>query len=279
MSHGTFAVPAPATARLVQGVPVYGAGDGELLTPTGALLVTGHAEGVRPAAPPSPAGDRARRGLARHARPTQRAAADRGRSGFGRGGRDGARPGDRSRRHAAPQLLGALLDRLLAAGALDVYYTPDPDEEGTSGDTGHGAQPARAAGGAGGDPVRGDHDARRAAPGVGAQRARPRRGAGGDRLRRGAGQGGTAGREGLQRAARVRGLPAGGGGRRRPRQGGVERGPRAPIGGSREPPPRSSSRHRSTTSTTCRTWATPTPRSPPTRSPARAACAGKTRSS
>ena len=43
MSHGTFSVPPPATARLVQGVPVYGAGDGELLTPTGALLVTGHA--------------------------------------------------------------------------------------------------------------------------------------------------------------------------------------------------------------------------------------------
>ena len=43
MSHGTFAVPPPATARLVTGVPVYGAGEGELLTPTGALLVTGHA--------------------------------------------------------------------------------------------------------------------------------------------------------------------------------------------------------------------------------------------
>src|SRR5262249_24094099 len=43
MSHGTFPVPPPATARLVAGVPVYGVGDGELLTPTGALLVTAHA--------------------------------------------------------------------------------------------------------------------------------------------------------------------------------------------------------------------------------------------
>ena len=43
MSHGAFPVPPPATARLVAGVPVYGAGEGELLTPTGALLVTSYA--------------------------------------------------------------------------------------------------------------------------------------------------------------------------------------------------------------------------------------------
>ena len=48
MSHGTFPVPAPATARLVQGVPIYGEGEGELLTPTGALLVTGHAAAYGP---------------------------------------------------------------------------------------------------------------------------------------------------------------------------------------------------------------------------------------
>src|SRR5262249_60037083 len=40
MSHGTFSVPPPATARLVHGPPIHGAGEGELLTPTGALLVT-----------------------------------------------------------------------------------------------------------------------------------------------------------------------------------------------------------------------------------------------
>jgi len=48
MSHGVYSVPPPATARLVAGVPVYGAGDGELLTPTGALLVTGHATSYGP---------------------------------------------------------------------------------------------------------------------------------------------------------------------------------------------------------------------------------------
>ena len=35
--HGIFPVPAPATARLLEGVPVYGNGTSELVTPTGAL--------------------------------------------------------------------------------------------------------------------------------------------------------------------------------------------------------------------------------------------------
>lgn len=122
MSHGTFPVPAPATARLVHGVPVYGAGDGELLTPTGALLVTGHAEAYGPL-------------------PLLRPQA----IGHGAGSRDTpGRPnvlrlivGEADASAAAetvlvletevddtaPQLLGALLDRLLGAGALDVYYT------------------------------------------------------------------------------------------------------------------------------------------------------------
>ena len=44
--HGTLPVPAPATAALVSGVPIYAAGPPvELLTPTGALLVTEFAGG------------------------------------------------------------------------------------------------------------------------------------------------------------------------------------------------------------------------------------------
>jgi uncharacterized protein (TIGR00299 family) protein len=122
MSHGTFPVPAPATARLVQGVPVYGEGEGELLTPTGALLVTGHAAAYGPL-------------------PLLRPQA----IGHGAGSRDTpGRPnvlrlivGEAEASSAsesvlvletevddtAPQLLGALLERLLGAGALDVYYT------------------------------------------------------------------------------------------------------------------------------------------------------------
>src|SRR3954471_23017462 len=44
-AHGVYPVPAPATARLLQGAPIYsGRQSVELVTPTGALLVTGYAE-------------------------------------------------------------------------------------------------------------------------------------------------------------------------------------------------------------------------------------------
>lgn len=50
-SHGTFPVPAPATAQLLSGVPIFqNEIDGELTTPTGALLATHlvHSFGVLP---------------------------------------------------------------------------------------------------------------------------------------------------------------------------------------------------------------------------------------
>lgn len=122
MSHGTFPVPAPATARLVQGVPIYGAGEGELLTPTGALLVTGHATSygplplLRPQAIGHGAGSRDTTGRPNVLRLIV-------------GEADGeAAAGtvlvlETEVDDTAPQLLGAVLDRLLGAGALDVYYT------------------------------------------------------------------------------------------------------------------------------------------------------------
>jgi uncharacterized protein (TIGR00299 family) protein len=46
IAHGRYPVPAPATARLLTGVPIYGGGpDVELVTPTGALLVSAYARG------------------------------------------------------------------------------------------------------------------------------------------------------------------------------------------------------------------------------------------
>lgn len=48
-AHGTLPVPAPATVELIRGKPVYSSGvEGELLTPTGAAILTTLASGFGP---------------------------------------------------------------------------------------------------------------------------------------------------------------------------------------------------------------------------------------
>jgi len=132
MSHGTFPVPPPATATLVAGVPVYGEGEGELLTPTGALLVTAHATEYGPL----PAVRIERVGHGAGGRETK------GRPNVLRlivGEEADAPAGERvlvletEMDDAAPQLLGPLLDRLLGAGALDAYFTPVQMKKGRPG--------------------------------------------------------------------------------------------------------------------------------------------------
>jgi uncharacterized protein (TIGR00299 family) protein len=132
MSHGTFPVPPPATARLVAGVPVYGEGEGELLTPTGALLVTAHATEYGPL----PAMRIERIGHGAGGRETK------GRPNVLRlivGEEAGVPAGERvlvletEVDDAAPQLLGPLLDRLLAVGALDAFFTPVQMKKGRPG--------------------------------------------------------------------------------------------------------------------------------------------------
>jgi pyridinium-3,5-bisthiocarboxylic acid mononucleotide nickel chelatase len=121
-AHGTYPVPAPATARLLEGVPVYAAGPAtELTTPTGALLVTGYARSYGPL-------------------PPMRV----DRIGYGAGDKDFPNhpnvlrmllgstdtAGTEERIVALeceiddmnPQLFGPLMDRLYAAGAHDVFY-------------------------------------------------------------------------------------------------------------------------------------------------------------
>jgi uncharacterized protein (DUF111 family) len=122
-AHGTFPVPAPATVRLLQGVPIYsGAVAAELVTPTGALIVTDYASAFGPL-------------------PEMRVSG----IAYGAGTRDfKGNPnvlrllaGEAASTAAAerivsieceiddmnPQIFGPLMDRLSEAGALDVFYS------------------------------------------------------------------------------------------------------------------------------------------------------------
>lgn len=122
--HGVLPVPAPATAELLKGRPVYAAGpETELTTPTGAALVSTLATGFGRV-------------------PSMRLVAQ----GFGAGDKDFASQanvlrvliGERTTASEAttvhvleaniddstPQMLGFAMERLFEAGALDVTLTP-----------------------------------------------------------------------------------------------------------------------------------------------------------
>jgi hypothetical protein len=122
-AHGLYPVPAPATTRLLEGVPIYsGPQKAELVTPTGALLITAYAQQFG--------------GL-----PPMRLQ----RTGYGAGSRKFSRTpnvlrvlvgeGDTASQAQRvvvieaeiddmnPQIFGVLIDRLLTEGALDVFYT------------------------------------------------------------------------------------------------------------------------------------------------------------
>ena len=122
-AHGTFPVPAPATAELVRGVPLAETEiEAELVTPTGAAIITTLAERFGPL-------------------PSMTVSA----IGYGAGSHDIPRPnvlrvflGDIAIESAPAEIvsletniddlsgetLGYLMERLFAAGALDVFYTP-----------------------------------------------------------------------------------------------------------------------------------------------------------
>ena len=127
-AHGDFPVPAPATARLLAGVPVYGNGTSELLTPTGALLVTGYARSFGPMPPMRieaigyGAGDRDPKGapnVLRILRGERAASTGPDTTGDQRVVKIECEIDDMN-----PQLFGPLMDRLHALGAHDVFYAP-----------------------------------------------------------------------------------------------------------------------------------------------------------
>jgi uncharacterized protein (TIGR00299 family) protein len=135
IAHGRFPVPAPATLALLTGVPIYNGGpDVELVTPTGALLLTGYATAF---------GDMPAMAVER--------------VGYGAGTRDfadvpnvlrvaiGERTGQSETASDSvvkiecevddmnPQLFSPATERLFAAGALDVFVTAIQMKKGRPG--------------------------------------------------------------------------------------------------------------------------------------------------
>ena len=122
-AHGLYPVPAPATTRLLRGAPIYsGPQTAELVTPTGALLITAYADSFG-AIPPMRLQREGYGAGARDFHDTPNVL----RVLIGEG--DTTAPSSRVLVIEAeiddmnPQIFGVLMDRLLAEGALDVFYT------------------------------------------------------------------------------------------------------------------------------------------------------------
>jgi uncharacterized protein (TIGR00299 family) protein len=123
-SHGRLPVPAPATLRLLEGTPVYSSGTPmELVTPTGALLVTGHAASFGPMPAMTVrqmgygAGSREIKGHPNVLRAVMGETQD-------TGAQSTVAVLECNIDDMNPQVFGYLLDRLYGLGALEVFYTP-----------------------------------------------------------------------------------------------------------------------------------------------------------
>lgn len=139
-AHGLYPVPGPATSHLLRGVPITGfEADGERLTPTGAAILTSiaNAYGGPPAMTLAGVGHGA--GARDYPeRPNVVRAVLGGRQLSGR--RDEIDASERSVivveftvDDATPQLLAYAVERLFAAGALDVHTTPAQMKKGRAG--------------------------------------------------------------------------------------------------------------------------------------------------
>lgn len=121
IAHGTVPVPVPATLELLKDRPVRFEGKGELTTPTGAAILKTVATF---AAPPELVVERIGYGVGTKDWPDR---ANVLRASLGRASADTASTLtvlECNLDDASPQLLGALVDGAMAAGALDVWVTP-----------------------------------------------------------------------------------------------------------------------------------------------------------
>jgi uncharacterized protein (TIGR00299 family) protein len=137
-AHGLFPVPAPATIRLLGDAPIYsGAVQKELVTPTGALIATSYATSFGPIPPMSV--ERVGYGAGERDNPTTpnvlrvligREAEAAPALEVGQAFRPAGTPNEADRVTVIeceiddmnPQIFGVVMDRLYAAGALEVFY-------------------------------------------------------------------------------------------------------------------------------------------------------------
>lgn len=135
MEHGLLPVPAPATAALLTGVPIYSSGpEGELVTPTGAAIITTLASSF---GPPPPmridrigygAGTREYEGHPNVLRGTLGTPWPEHEAGHGDVMVIECTIDDMN-----PQWYGYLMERLFETGALEVFYTPVQMKKGRPG--------------------------------------------------------------------------------------------------------------------------------------------------
>jgi uncharacterized protein (TIGR00299 family) protein len=126
-SHGTFAVPAPATAELLKGAPVYQPQQetGELATPTGAAILRelvvefGPMPAMRLAATGIGAGN-----VKSFGPNALRLFVGEDTSGDDHPDSERVTVIETNIDDMNPEMLGYVMEKLFAAGALDVYFTP-----------------------------------------------------------------------------------------------------------------------------------------------------------
>ena len=141
-AHGRFPVPAPATLKLLEGIPVYSSGaERELVTPTGALLVSSYATAFGPTPAMTVeqvgygAGDRDPSDTPNVLRVFMGQSAEQANTEHAN--TEQANTEQANTEHANteqivvleceiddmnPQLFGSVMDQLYAAGALEVYF-------------------------------------------------------------------------------------------------------------------------------------------------------------
>jgi hypothetical protein len=134
-AHGIVPVPAPATARLLEGIPTRGDGAGELTTPTGALILREFVDSFGPQPEMLPTGSGyglGRRELEDRANAV-RLTQGRPIAGAGRSDLPAVAVIECQVDDFSPEGCGFVLETLLANGALDVYVTPVVMKKGRPG--------------------------------------------------------------------------------------------------------------------------------------------------